>query len=54
MKVPASERYRMAYNEYIDLTGECPHWDYERPEGIGHACCHAMNAAKDKLKGTRK
>lgn len=54
MKVHASELYRVAYSKYIDLQGECPHWDYEFPDGIGHTCCNAMNAAKDKMKGIRK
>lgn len=50
MKVVASELYRVAYNKYIELQGECPHWDFETPEGNGCACCQAMLNAQAKVR----
>ncbi len=42
--------YRNAYNLYLITQGECPHWDYENPDGVGAACCIEMENTKQRCR----
>ncbi len=42
--------YDVLYRRKIDTEGECPHWDYEYPDGHEWPCCIAMRRAQDAFK----
>ena len=46
--------YIAAYNWYLTAQGECPHWDYENPNGCGAQCCLDMVDAHNRVKQIRK
>lgn len=46
--------YKKAYDWYITAQGECPHWDYETPDGVGAQCCQDMVTAHNSLKRIKR
>ena len=46
--------YATAYGLYLTLQGECAHWDYENPDGVGVACCNDMQRAKENCQRIKK
>ena len=42
--------YARAYNWFLTAQGECPHWDYDNPDGCGAQCCLDMQKAERQVK----
>lgn len=42
--------YDRAYNLYLIAQAECPHWDYENPDGEHGQCCLEMEQARQRCK----
>lgn len=42
--------YDVLYRRKIDAEGECPHWDYEYPDGSEWTCCITMRRAQDDFR----
>lgn len=48
-----TEQLTAAKRARSHAQNDCPHWDYDEPDGADYPCCYVMRKAEDRVRALR-